>query len=114
MLGKCTTGLPGAIERAISDGLEIGQEEPWAAPRCLLIISDDFLVVDRSRLWLDALHIQILGAQRTTAAVYSTGYGQLFVSNSVVQGDRMSSGIALVSQLCLGGIYAEGVPPYLY
>lgn len=105
MQGKCKSP-PGGM--AVSFGLNIDSPEPWAEPRCVIIVDNPLFVVEGSRLWVDSLHIQIIQALEV-APLTSISFGQLFVSNVIIQGDRNSNGMAANTVAGQHGIYAEGV-----
>lgn len=87
--------------------------EPWVAPRCVLIIDQDLFVVGSSRLWVDSLHIQIYKqleeSQDRIQPLWSSRVGQLFLTNTVVQGDGLAHGVAAWVFRSRSGMYAEGV-----
>lgn len=100
MLDPASLGLDASID----------DPEPWAAPRCVVIVDDDLFVVDRSRLWVDSLHIQIIKSASNAIVLYPQAHGQLFVTNTVLQSDRESNGLVVEAYRCQGGMYAEGAP----
>ena len=89
-------------------------EEPWRAPRCVIVISEDLFLVDRSRLWIDALHIQIVNGRLIPAAVLLKSWGVAYVTNTVVQGNRASNAVGLEAFRGGGGLYAEGAHACVY
>lgn len=54
--GRCDAGPREALTPGL--GLGTAAAEPWQAPRCVLVVSQDFLIAHSPGLWLDALHIQ--------------------------------------------------------
>ena len=113
MQGKCVAPPDAEIASAIAD-LELNAPEPWHAPRCILLASEQVFFVDRSRLWIDSLHIQFIEADTTPRGIDIKNYGHAYVTNTVVQGDRKSKASAVFVLAGIGGIYAEGVTPLLH
>eukprot|EP00892_Ulva_mutabilis_P007594 jgi/Ulvmu1/5206/UM216_0001.1 len=107
--GKCTAAPAGSLSSAISD-LGIDNEEPWRSPQCVLLTSDDRFILEASRLWLDSLYIQIVAEKVIgSVVIFSTrSWGRVYVTNTVVQGDRASNGMAVQAWRSAGGVYAEG------
>eukprot|EP00892_Ulva_mutabilis_P005772 jgi/Ulvmu1/3567/UM167_0001.1 len=105
--GKCTAPPAGLLSPASLD-LDIEDEEPWARPRCVIITSEDLFIIDRSRLWLDSLHIQIIDGTENPVPVWPRSWGQAYVTNTVVQGDRSSNALGIEAFRGVGGLYAEG------
>lgn len=98
-------------------GLGPRADEPWRAPRCVVVTAVDLLIVERSRLWVDSLHIQIVNRGRFSNPVpmWTVYIGQTFVSNTVVQGngknDDDSEGTCVNLQESAAGIFARGANP---
>lgn len=112
--GKCDSPPGGTLATTLEAiAARIGDAEPWAAPRCVVLTSEDLIVVMRSRLWLDALHIQITESTDSgvLAAVSPQYFGRLYLANSVVQGDRESAAAPALVRKNVGGLYAQGVLP---
>ena len=105
--GKCTTPPTGDLEHSALD-VGVDDEEPWRAPRCIIVISEDLFVIDRSRLWIDALHIQVVDGRQVPVPIQLTSWGVAYVTNAVVQGDRSSSAVGVSAVRGGGGLYAEG------
>ena len=96
--GKCS-GPPPAALTAEGLRLRIAKSEPWVAPRCVLVSDEDVFLLDRPGLWLDSLHIQLVSATDNDdtgpMAVYDSGGGLLFISNTAIQGDQDTDAIGL-------------------
>ena len=92
--------------------LGIADEEPWRAPRCVIVTSEDLFLVDRSRLWIDALHVQVTDGRLNPVPVWPQSWGVAYVTNTVVQGDRASNALGSATSEGGGGIYAEGAHEY--
>eukprot|EP00892_Ulva_mutabilis_P005913 jgi/Ulvmu1/3694/UM017_0111.1 len=105
--GRCTKPPAGSLASAAL-ALDIANEEPWASPRCVIITEEDLFLIDRSRLWLDSLHIQFIDGENSPVAIWSQSWGHAYVTNTVVQGDRASQGGAVQAYRNGGGVYAEG------
>lgn len=106
--GKCTTPPTGPLTPSELP-LGISDQEPWQAPRCVIVISDPLYMIDRSRLWIDALHIQVTNGSDTTYGIIRLReLGVAYVTNTVVQGDRASKKTGVVAYKNWGGLYAEG------
>ena len=105
--GKCTTPPTGSLAPSAL-ALGIVEEEPWQAPRCVIVTSDDLFIVDRSRLWIDALHIQVVDGTRIPIPIKLQSWGVAYVTNTVVQGDRASNAVGVEAFRSGGGLYAEG------
>ena len=88
--------------------LGIADQDPWRAPRCVILTSDDLFLVDRSRLWIDALHIQVVNGRQVPAPILLKSWGVVYVTNTVVQGNRASNAVGLEAIRGGGGLYAEG------
>eukprot|EP00892_Ulva_mutabilis_P009881 jgi/Ulvmu1/7265/UM035_0053.1 len=59
MQGNCSDPPPLSLS-VDGLGLLIAEEEPWQAPRCLLVSGERLFSMDRPGLWLDSLHIQLM------------------------------------------------------
>eukprot|EP00892_Ulva_mutabilis_P005912 jgi/Ulvmu1/3693/UM017_0110.1 len=110
--GKCTTPPTGPFAAAALE-LEIEDEEPWSSPRCVIITADKLFIVDRSRLWLDSLHIQLMNPRSSRSRVIPAGiwmlrWGNAYITNTVVQGKRASDSIGIEAFSSGGGVYAQG------
>ena len=89
--------------------LGIADEEPWRSPRCVIVTSEDLFLVDRSRLWIDALHIQVVDGTLNPVPIWPQSWGVAYVTNTVVQGDRASNALGAEAFRGGGGLYAEGM-----
>jgi len=117
----CLQGIcghaPGPPFAAAALGLGPDADEAWQAPRCVVVTDDDLFIVDRSRLWVDSLHIQIVNRDPFSNPVplWTAYIGQTFVSNVVVQGngkdDEDSQGTCVDVQESAAGIFARGADP---
>lgn len=100
---------PGIGITAALDIWNITAPEPWRAPRCILIANQQVFFVDRSRLWIDSLHIKFVDAGWNPRGVDTVAYGHAYMTNTVVEADQLSQGRAIYAQTGDGGVYAEGV-----
>ena len=107
MQGKCTSPPSAEIASVISD-LDSNAPEPWRSPRCILLASEQVFYVDRSRLWIDSLHIQFIEAGWNPRGIQTEWYGHAYMTNTVVQGDRLSEARAVHVEAGVGGLFAEG------
>jgi len=94
-------------------GLGHRANEPWQGPRCVLVIDEDLFIVERSRLWIDSLHIQMVNTQAkapSPVALWTAYAGQMYVSNTVVQGSGIEGGegTCVLADKAVGGIFARG------
>ena len=81
----------------------VGTEEPWRAPRCLIVTGGRPFVVKRPGLWLDALHIQmpysavVASEDDSHVAIFAGETGSAYITNSVVQSDGRGNVVGLWS-----------------
>ena len=110
--GNCTAAPTGSIAATLR-ALNIDYQEPWIAPRCVLVIADPLFLIDRSRLWLDSVHIQMISGSlvlsRNRVVLLSRDWGHAYVTNTVVQSDRSSTAIGVEAYRNPGGVYCEGM-----
>ena len=96
---------------AVSE-LGINNAEPWRSPRCFVLGFGALFSIDRSQLWIDALHIQVIDDHWTESAAITVEYlGHAYMTNTVVQGNPSSESrfrAAISASAGTGGIYAEG------
>ena len=105
--GKCTTAPAGSLAPSAL-ALGIADEEPWQPPRCVIVTSEDLFIVDRSRLWIDALHIQVVDGTLIPIPIWPKSWGVAYATNTVVQGDGASNSVGAEALRGGGGLYAEG------
>lgn len=84
----------------------------------MLLTNDTLLRVNAPGLWIDSLHVQIVGGLTQSPAVVAIWYtGSAFITNSVFQGDAVGQARGLVSGGSVMGPYVQGVnyeSPRLY
>ena len=105
--GKCTAPPTGDLQHSALD-LGVADEEPWRAPRCVIVTSEDLFVIDRSRLWIDALHIQVVDGRLLPLPINPRSWGVAYVTNTAAQGEPSSNAIGVEAFRGGGGLYAEG------
>ena len=83
--------------------------EPWAAPRCLVIVRDEAFLTDAAHLWLDSLHVQLVsGSLEAPRLIWVFWDAALFMTNSVVQGNGDVNALGLVASYSRRGAFARG------
>lgn len=112
--GRCTDPPPASLGGAAAARAfaSVG-EEPWVAPRCVLITASRLFLVDRPGLWLDSLHIKIpYDADEDTdpVALIAQDGGSAYVSKCVVQSDGYANAIGLWAYRS-PGLYVRGAAP---
>ena len=116
MQGNCTSPPPISLnpERLAA----IPTPEPWSTPRCVVIVSEEFMQSDSAHVWVDSLHIQFIHAlmkpyeaEPLSRAFFFRWSAVLFLSNSVIQGDDTvnAAGISVIGSP--RGMYCRGAPP---
>ena len=112
--GFCLEPPTGSMASILED-LDIGniQKEPWRAPRCVVLTSETPFIVDRSRLWLDSLHVQMLegSTEKHPASFWSLDAGRVYVTNCAAQGDRSEAMLAMEVARSVKGAYVQGMLP---
>ena len=91
-------------------GLRIADAEPWAAPRCVLVLDETLFILDRPGLWLDSLHIQLAVSKFDAfpIGVAAMRGDLLYMSNTVIQGHQDSDMLGLMIQYTRGA-FVQGV-----
>lgn len=91
--------------------LDIDTPEPWHAPRCIVLASQDVINLDFSTLWIDSLHIPLHGPFLGFSGIGIIGYGRAYMTNTVMQQDQTSEGLMsyVTAYRSTGGFHAEGV-----
>lgn len=85
--------------------------EPWAAPRCVLLVRHSAFLLDDAHLWVDSVHIQVDNSTGGVQTVFRTSWSSaLFLTNSVIQGDAKEGTVALDAQGSRLGAYIHGAP----
>lgn len=113
--GRCAEP-PGADVIAALFDVDINGPEPWRAPGCTLLVSEQVFYVEKSRLWIDSLHIQFIeaGAGWASCGLTTAYNGHAYMTNTVIQGHRRSKATPVSALPGGGGIYAEGAAQPLH